>query len=314
MAERRRGARIRQGDGPLPAQGLGHFAPALLGHADSYYLLRAVRDRSGAGKRLPVVLPRNVKLTVAGGSPLGVPGILSRRAAPSAAAARRETDTMDTFVDSSWYFYRYTSPDRDRALRFGVVAKYWFAIDQYIGGIEHAILHLIYTRFWTKVMRDIGLMGNDEPATRLFTQGMVIKDGAKMSKSLGNVVSPDDMVARYSADTTRLYTLFAAPPDRDLDWQDQGVEGVSRFLNKAHRFLSEAPVKSARRRAARLLRRRVHSAGSRAVVRKMHQTIKRITEELNGRWHFNTCVAGLHGISRHLHRTARNHSARVRFG
>ena len=115
--------------------------------------------------------------------------------------------------------------------------NYWFPIDQYIGGVEHAILHLIYSRFWTKFMRDIGLVKNDEPAERLFTQGMVIKDGAKMSKSLGNVVSPDDMVARYGADSTRMYTLFAAPPDRDLDWQDMGVEGVSRFLSRVYRFV-----------------------------------------------------------------------------
>ena len=119
-------------------------------------------------------------------------------------------------------------------------------MDQYIGGVEHAILHLMYSRFWTKFMRDIGLIHNDEPAQRLFTQGMVIKNGAKMSKSLGNVVSPDDMVARYGADATRLYTLFAAPPDRDLDWQDQGVEGVYRFLSRLYRFVTEHPVRSMR--------------------------------------------------------------------
>ena len=131
---------------------------------------------------------------------------------------------MDTFVDSSWYFYRYTTTRTTTRAPFSSdAANYWFPIDQYIGGVEHAILHLIYSRFWTKVMRDIGLIQNHEPATRLFTQGMVIKNGAKMSKSKGNVVSPDDMIAKYGADATRMYSLFAAPPDRDLEWQEEGV-------------------------------------------------------------------------------------------
>src|SRR5262249_56184387 len=131
-----------------------------------------------------------------------------------------ETGTMGTFVDCSWSFYRYADPRNARAPFDPGAAAYWFPIDQYIGGVEHAILHLIYSRFWTKVMRDMGLVEHSEPIRRLFTQGMVIKDGAKMSKNKGNVVSPDDMVARYGADSTRLYALFAAPPDRDLDWQD----------------------------------------------------------------------------------------------
>src|SRR5208282_3064571 len=157
--------------------------------------------------------------------------------------ARRETDTMDTFVDSSWYFYRYCDPHDSNAPFDSKKIAYWFPIDQYIGGVEHAILHLIYSRFWTKVMRDLGLIKNDEPAARLFTQGMVIKDGAKMSKSKGNVVSPDDMIARYGADATRMYALFAAPPDRDLDWQEDGVAGVSRFLGRVWRLVNKyAPV------------------------------------------------------------------------
>ena len=242
-------------------------------------------------EQLPVLLPENVEITLAGGSPLGrVPEFANTTCPKCGGPARRETDTMDTFVDSSWYFYRYTSPISTAPFD-SAVANYWFPIDQYIGGVEHAILHLIYSRFWTMFMRDLGLIRNDEPATRLFTQGMVIKDGAKMSKSLGNVVSPDDMVARYGADSTRLYTLFAAPPDRDLDWQDQGVEGVSRFLSRAHRFVSEAPVKFGGGEPPCYAAEFTPQA--RAVVRKMHQTIKRITDELNGRWHFNTCVAGL---------------------
>ena len=159
---------------------------------------------------------------------------------------------------------------------------YWFEIDQYIGGVEHAILHLIYSRFWTKVMRDLGLIANSEPVARLFTQGMIIKDGAKMSKSLGNLVIPDDMIARYGADATRMYTLFATSPDRELDWQDAGLDGISRFLSRLHRFFAEThetPVEP--------------QPADRRVLRKLHQTIRRITEDFDGRWHFNTSIAAL---------------------
>jgi leucyl-tRNA synthetase len=168
---------------------------------------------------------------------------------------------------------------------------YWFPIDQYIGGVEHAILHLIYSRFWTKVMRDMGLVKNSEPADRLFTQGMVIKGGAKMSKSLGNVVSPDDMVARYGADSTRMYTLFASPPDRDLDWQDAGVEGISRFLSRVYRFVARNTkpngTASGSRDGGQL------SPAARQMQRKLHQTVRRVTEDFGGRWHFNTSISAL---------------------
>jgi leucyl-tRNA synthetase len=167
---------------------------------------------------------------------------------------------------------------------------YWFPIDQYIGGVEHAILHLIYSRFWTKVMRDMGLVRNDEPAERLFTQGMVIKGGAKMSKSLGNVVSPDDMVARYGADATRMYALFAAPPDRDLEWQEDGVAGVSRFLGRVWR-LGMKHASAARTANGGFA---ADAAGtSLKLLRKLHQTIAKITQDFEGRWHFNTCVAAI---------------------
>jgi leucyl-tRNA synthetase len=247
--------------------------------------------------QLPVLLPENVEITLAGGSPLTRVKEFYEAPCPKCGGlARRESDTMDTFVDSSWYFYRYTSPI-DSAPFDSAVANYWFPMDQYIGGVEHAILHLMYSRFWTKFMRDIGLIKSNEPAERLFTQGMVIKNGAKMSKSLGNVVSPDDMVARYGADATRLYTLFAAPPDRDLDWQDQGVEGVYRFLARLHRFITENPVKLAagdlRDDASRDYDVAALSPDARNVLRKMHQTIQRITSDFQGRWHFNTSVAAM---------------------
>ncbi len=218
---------------------------------------------------LPVRLPENVHITLAGGSPLkDVPEFVNVACPKCGQPARRETDTMDTFVDSSWYFYRYTNPKLTTAPVDGATIDYWFPIDQYIGGVEHAILHLIYSRFWTKFMRDIGLVKNDEPVERLFTQGMVIKGGAKMSKSLGNTVSPDDMVARYGADATRMYTLFAAPPDRDLDWQDMGVEGVSRFLSRVYRFVARNAPDGTGRAA---LQPRVNTAPSSAVIPRSPQ-------------------------------------------
>ncbi|MGA8875688.1 MAG: leucine--tRNA ligase [Candidatus Korobacteraceae bacterium] len=251
-------------------------------------------------KDLPVLLPENVEITLAGGSPLGkVPEFANVTCPKCGAAGRRETDTMDTFVDSSWYFYRYTDPTlSDKALDSDTVG-YWFTIDQYIGGVEHAILHLIYSRFWTKVMRDMGIVSNSEPVERLFTQGMVIKGGAKMSKSLGNVVSPDDMVARYGADATRMYTLFGGPPDQDLDWQDAGVKGISGFLSRVYRFVTRNAKPD-------------HpdwtgsgdvelSAAARKMQRRLHQTIQRITEDFAGRWHFNTSISFLMSLVNELY-------------
>ncbi len=244
---------------------------------------------------MPVILPEKVEITLTGGSPLGrVPEFVNATCPKCGGPARRETDTMDTFVDSSWYFYRYTDARNDRAPFDSKTAQYWFGdrgIDQYIGGVEHAILHLIYSRFWTKFMRDLGMLTNDEPVERLFTQGMVIKDGAKMSKSLGNTVSPDEMVARYGADAARLYSLFAAPPDRDLDWQDSGIEGIQRFLGRVYRFV----VRNAKPNHADW-RKQVPldlSPQARALQRKLHQTIKRVTDDFQGRWHFNTCISAI---------------------
>ena len=245
---------------------------------------------------LPVVLPENVNVTLTGGSPLlNVPEFLNTTCPKCGGPARRETDTMDTFIDSSWYFYRYADAHNDSAPFDSKIISYWFGkdgIDQYIGGVEHAILHLIYSRFWTKFMRDMGLVTNDEPIKRLFTQGMVIKDGAKMSKNLGNVVAPDEMVARYGADAARLYCLFASPPDRDLDWQDTGIEGIQRFLGRVYRFFVRNPV-DARVAAEETGQAPSLQPEARAIQRKMHQTIKRVTDDFRGRWHFNTCIAAI---------------------
>jgi leucyl-tRNA synthetase len=245
-------------------------------------------------KHLPVILPDNVDVTLTGGSPLGrVPEFVNATCPKCGGPARRETDTMDTFVDSSWYFYRYTDAHNDRAPFDGKTAQYWFPIDQYIGGVEHAILHLIYSRFWTKFMRDIGLVTNDEPVERLFTQGMVIKDSAKMSKSLGNVVSPDEMVARYGADAARAYSLFAAPPDRDLDWQDSGIEGIQRFLGRVYRFVLRNSSVALGAPPAETLPATSLRPEARAIQRKLHQTIKRVSDDFQGRWHFNTCISAI---------------------
>jgi leucyl-tRNA synthetase len=242
-------------------------------------------------RALPVLLPDSIAITQEGGSPLGkVPEFLHTTCPVCGGPARRETDTMDTFVDSSWYFYRYTDAKDEAAPFASDKANYWFPIDQYIGGVEHAILHLIYSRFWTKVMRDLGMIKNDEPAERLFTQGMVIRDGAKMSKSKGNVVSPDDMIARYGADATRMYALFAAPPDRDLEWQEEGVAGISRFLGRVYRLVTKYAETTRKAGIPRLASR---TMTDQALLRTLHQTIGKITLDFSGRWHFNTSIAAI---------------------
>jgi leucyl-tRNA synthetase len=250
-------------------------------------------------EQLPVILPEKIEITQQGGSPLArVPEFVNTTCPKCGGPARRETDTMDTFVDSSWYFYRYTDAKNSSAPFGRERAEYWFPIDQYIGGVEHAILHLIYSRFWTKVMRDLDLIKNDEPVGRLFTQGMVIKDGAKMSKSKGNVVSPDDMVARYGADSARMYSLFAAPPDRDLDWQEDGVAGVSRFLSRVWRIVTKySEIARPESADSHPSRERSRDGAPRPMeqklLRKLHQTIAKITQDFEGRWHFNTDVAAI---------------------
>jgi leucyl-tRNA synthetase len=244
-------------------------------------------------EQLPVVLPQSVTLTGQGQSPLAsVPAFVNTKCPKCGGPARRETDTMDTFIDSSWYFFRYTDPRNDRAPYDKAVAKYWFPIDQYIGGIEHAILHLIYARFFCKMMRDLGLTELREPVRRLFSQGMVLKDGAKMSKSKGNVVGAIDMAEKYGCDTARLYTLFAAPPEKDLEWNEQGIEGCARFAGRVFRLIDRHA------QALRGVQAERGAAGAASATskekelqRKAHQTLRRLTQDFEARWHFNTSVA-----------------------
>jgi len=238
--------------------------------------------------QLPVVLPDDTDATGATCKPLHQRESFVATTCPKCGkAARRETDTMDTFVESSWYFARYACPRFTDAPLDKEKASYWLPVDQYIGGVEHAILHLLYSRFFTKVLRDLGYLNIDEPFTNLLTQGMVIKDGAKMSKSKGNVVDPHDLVSEYGADTVRLFSLFAAPPEKDLEWNAQGVEGCSRFLNRVYRFISARPELLEAGPVVGEL-----SDNGRALHRKMHQTIKRVTENIENNFHFNTAISG----------------------
>jgi leucyl-tRNA synthetase len=241
-------------------------------------------------ENLPVVLPRDVQISGKGGSPLAeAPAFVNASCPQCGGKARRETDTMDTFVESSWYFLRYCSPQYDGGMFERAAADYWMPVDQYIGGIEHAVLHLLYARFYTKVLRDLGLTKVDEPFTALLSQGMVIKDGAKMSKSKGNVVDPDDLIRTFGADTARLFSLFAAPPEKDLDWNDQGVEGASRFLNRIWRFV--VAHSEALRGAARVAPPTTDAG--RGFRRTIHETIKRVTDDIERDFHFNTAISAI---------------------
>ncbi len=242
---------------------------------------------------LPVVLPLDLELKGEGGLPLAAFPEFFETTCPSCSGpAIRETDTMDTFVESSWYFLRYACPHyRKGPLEEGKI-NYWMPVDQYIGGIEHAILHLLYARFFTKVLRDLGLIKIDEPFVNLLTQGMVIKDGAKMSKSKGNVVDPDGLVKKYGADTVRLFCLFSSPPERDLEWSDKGVEGSYRFLNRFWRTLEDflplikggvKPWKGEKPLEGDLNNLR----------RKTHQTIKKVSDDIEKRFHFNTAISSV---------------------
>ncbi len=233
--------------------------------------------------QLPVILPDRIEITGTGRSPLeNVPEFVNVTCPRCGGAARRETDTMDTFIDSSWYFYRYCDPHNSAMPYNPARIAYWFEIDQYIGGVEHAILHLIYSRFFTKMMRDIGLITNSEPVRRMFTQGMVIAEGAKMSKSKGNVVGADMLAEKFGADTARMFVLFAAPPEKEVDWRTEGAEGIYRFLGRVYRF---ATRNAGAARGAGI--------SDKKTLRKLHQTVRKITADFETRWHFNTCIAGV---------------------
>jgi leucyl-tRNA synthetase len=251
-------------------------------------------------ENLPVVLPEDAQISGKGGSPLAeVATFVNARCPRCGGPARRETDTMDTFVESSWYFLRYCSPHYAGGMVEPGAADYWMPVDQYIGGIEHAVLHLLYARFYTKVLRDLGLVKVDEPFTALLSQGMVIKDGAKMSKSKGNVVDPDDLIRTLGADTARLFSLFAAPPEKDLEWNDHGVEGASRFLNRVWRF--------AIARGEEIATAHPEGVGAaltpvgRAFRRAIHETMARVTDDLDRDFHFNTAISAIMELVNALH-------------
>ncbi len=240
---------------------------------------------------LPVVLPPDAKPDKSGRSPLHSLASFYKTTCPGCGGeARRETDTMDTFVESSWYFARFTSPDFTEGPLNRDKVDYWLPVDQYIGGVEHAILHLLYARFFTKVLRDLNYISTSEPFRNLLTQGMVIKDGTKMSKSKGNVIDPNDLIEAYGADTVRLFSLFAAPPERDLDWSEKGVEGASRFLNRVYRFVESN--KNLLTSAPELLPADLDEK-SRSLHRKTHQTIRKVTRDLEKDFHFNTAIAAV---------------------
>jgi leucyl-tRNA synthetase len=244
--------------------------------------------------QLPVLLPTDVRFTGKGESPLTTSSTFVETTCPSCGGrGRRETDTLDTFVDSSWYLFRYISPDESGAPFVRDDVDRWFPVDLYIGGIEHACGHLIFVRFMTKVLHDLGYLGFEEPIERLFSQGMITLNGTKMSKSRGNVVPPDRLIAEYGADTERLYTLFVGPPDRDAEWSDTAVEGAFRFLNRVWNLVGEWPYAAGDSGGAL---RSLASAGlpedARALHRKTHQTIRKVTADMEG-LHFNTAVAAV---------------------
>jgi leucyl-tRNA synthetase len=252
-------------------------------------------------KDLPVLLPPNPKLTGMGESPLAAtPEFVHATCPKCGGPARRETDTMDTFVDSSWYFYRYCDPHNDKAPYDSAKVGYWFPIDQYIGGITHAILHLLYSRFWCKVMRDLGLITHGEPASRLFTQGMVLKGGVAMSKSRGNVVDALEMAEKFGADTGRLYTLFAAPPEKDLEWSEESIEGSWRFLNRVFRLV-ERHAESVRGTIRGNFDIAKASEKEKTLLRKTHQTLRRVTQDFESRWHFNSAIALLMELTNEIY-------------
>ena len=239
-------------------------------------------------ENLPVLLPTDVEFTGKGESPLTTSKVFADVVCPKCGKpAKRETDTMDTFLDSSWYFLRYCDPKNTEAPFDSAKANYWMNVDQYIGGVEHAILHLMYSRFFQMALYDMGLVDCEEPFKNLLTQGMVNKDGKKMSKSLGNVVSPEEIIKKYGADTARLFILFAAPPDRELDWSDAGVEGSYRFLNRVYRLVYEFKKKYPEVPAEF----KIEGPADKSLNYMLNAAIKKVSEDVGGRYSFNTAIS-----------------------
>ncbi len=253
-------------------------------------------------KNLPVKLPTDIEFTGKGESPISTSKTFIETICPCCGKpARREIDTMDTFVDSSWYFLRYCDPKNSEKPFDKQKADYWMNVDQYIGGVEHAILHLLYARFFQKVLADLGLVTATEPFRNLLTQGMVIKDGAKMSKSLGNVVSPEEIQKKYGADTARLFILFAAPPEKELDWSDAGVEGSYRFLNRVYRLVYEyvTDIRDADSATGELV---VSNSEDRDLNYQLNKTIKKVSEDVGGRFSFNTAISSIMELVNELYK------------
>ena len=253
-------------------------------------------------KNLPVKLPTDIEFTGKGESPIATSKTFIETICPCCGKpAKREIDTMDTFVDSSWYFLRYCDPKNTEKPFDKQKADYWMNVDQYIGGVEHAILHLLYARFFQKVLADLGLVTATEPFRNLLTQGMVIKDGAKMSKSLGNVVSPEEIHKKYGADTARLFILFAAPPEKELDWSDAGVEGIYRFLNRVYRLVYEyvTDIRDADSATGELV---VSTSEDRALNYQLNKTIKKVSEDVGGRFSFNTAISSIMELVNELYK------------
>ncbi|MDD7216448.1 MAG: leucine--tRNA ligase [Anaerovoracaceae bacterium] len=241
-------------------------------------------------ENLPVLLPTDVEFTGKGESPLTTSKVFAHAVCPKCGKpAKREMDTMDTFLDSSWYFLRYCDPKNTEAPFDSAKANYWMNVDQYIGGVEHAILHLMYARFFQMALYDMGLVDCEEPFQNLLTQGMVNKDGKKMSKSIGNVVSPEEIINKYGADTARLFILFAAPPDRELDWSDAGVEGSYRFLNRVYRLVYEFKQKYPEIPAEF----KIEGDADKSLNYMLNGTIKKVSEDVGGRYSFNTAISSI---------------------
>lgn len=263
-------------------------------------------------ENLPILLPKDVEFTGKGESPLATSRDFANCKCPVCGGeAKRELDTMDTFLDSSWYFLRYCDPHNESMPFSKEKTDYWMSVDQYIGGVEHAILHLLYSRFFQKVFKDLGLVSNDEPFKRLLTQGMVNKDGKKMSKSIGNVVSPDEIINKYGADTARLFILFAAPPEKELDWSDEGVEGSYRFLNRVYRLAMETVERTNAEQNSSKAQDDNKTSDDKELLLMMNAAIKKVTEDAGGRFNFNTAISSIMELVNECYRYKELDNARI---